>query len=223
MSESSHEASPKPAFDPKAFLERPGTGVTLERFQKHQHVYAQGDTADVVGYVRRGTVKATIISGRGKEAIIGIFRKGQFFGEASLNGTSVRTEAIVALDDCLITLISRETMQSMLGARPDFAAFFIAHLLSRNSRLEGDLIDQLLNSSERRLARLLLLLANAEGQDDKPIDIALSQEALADMVGTTRSRVSTFMNKFREKGLISYDSHTGKIHVVVALLMTILG
>jgi CRP-like cAMP-binding protein len=214
------DISSKPEFDPQTFLGKPDCGVALDRFQKNQQIHVQGDTADTVGYIRRGAVKATILSGLGKEAIVGIFREGQFFGEASLGNFQVRTATIVALEDCLITQITRERMLSLLVSEPDFAVFFLIQLVSRNVRLEEDLTDQLVNPSEKRLARLLLLLANAEGR--KPITLDLSQEALADMVGTTRSRVSTFMNQFREKGFISYNSHTGQLEVNAELLRSVL-
>ncbi len=212
----------KPEFDPKAFLERSGRGVTLERYQKNQQILVQGDPADAVGFIRRGSVKATILSGHGKEAIIGIFRQGQFFGESGLGNAKLRTSTIVALEECLVTLVTKETMLSMLSSEPAFSRFFLDQLLSRNTRLEGDLVDQLIHSSEQRLARLLLLLADADQNGDRPIPLSLSQEALAEMIGTTRSRVSTFMNKFRDQGFISYDSH-GKIHVYAALLLTVIG
>jgi CRP/FNR family cyclic AMP-dependent transcriptional regulator len=223
MSDPSRQKNLKSDFDPQSFLGKTGSGVTLERFQKNQQIYVQGDPADLIGYLRKGTVKATILSGHGKEAIIGIFQQGQFFGEACLGISKVRTATIVTLEECLITFITKEAMLSTISSRPEFSAFFLARLLSRNARLEEDLIDQLLNSSEKRLARLLLLLANFNQEGGKPVTIALNQEALADMVGTTRSRVSTFMNKFREKGFISYDSHTGKIEVHTALLLSVLG
>jgi CRP-like cAMP-binding protein len=218
----SRDRTTKPEFDPKAFLERSGGGVTLEKYQRNEQIFVQGDPADAVGFVRRGSVKATILSGHGKEAIIGIFRQGQFFGESGLGSSKVRTSTIAALEECLVTLITKEAMLSMLGSEPAFSRFFLDQLLSRNTRLEGDLVDQLLHSSEQRLARLLLLLADADQDGDKPIPLSLSQEALADMIGTTRSRVSTFMNKFRDQGYISYDSH-GRIQVYTALLLTVIG
>jgi CRP-like cAMP-binding protein len=220
----SRDKSPKPAFDPIDFLGKPSRGVTLERLQKHQKIYAQGDPADTIGYIRKGSVKRTILSGHGKEAIVGILRQGQFFGEICLGGTNVRTATIVAVEECLITWIAKETMLSTLSSESNFSTYFVAHLLARNVRLEEDLIDQLINSSERRLARLLLLLAKSENNDSqKSITVSLSQETLAEMIGTTRSRVSTFMNRFREKGYIEYDGHNGTIQVYVSLLLTVLG
>jgi CRP/FNR family transcriptional regulator, cyclic AMP receptor protein len=218
----SREKGSKPEFDARAFLGRIGRGVTLEKYRKNQQIFVQGDAADTVGFIRMGSVKATILSGYGKEAIIGILRQGQFFGEGGLGSSKVRTATFVALEESLLTLITKETMLSMLGSEPAFSKFFLDQLLSRNNRLEGDLVDQLLHSSEQRLARLLLLLAEFDQDGDKPIPLSLSQEVLADMIGTTRSRVSTFMNKFREKGYISYDSH-GRIRVYAALLLSVLG
>jgi CRP/FNR family cyclic AMP-dependent transcriptional regulator len=155
----SRDRSSKPEFDPKAFLGRTGRGVTLEKYQKNQQVHLQGDPADAIGFIRKGSVKATILSGRGKEAIIGIFRQGQFFGEGGLGSSKVRTATFVVLEESLLTLITKETMLSMLDSEPAFSKFFLDQLLSRNNRLEGDLVDQLLHSVEQRLARLLLLLA----------------------------------------------------------------
>jgi CRP/FNR family cyclic AMP-dependent transcriptional regulator len=213
----------KPPFDPSAFLAKPAAGVTLERFLAGWQICAQGEPADTVGYIRKGRVKVTTFSNRGKEAIVGIIQKGQFFNEACLGCAKTRTATVVAMEDCLITSVTRDAMLSKFNAEPQFAAFFMAHLVSRNSRLEEDLGDQLLNLSERRLARLLLLLANAGQEGGGRSEVNLSQEALAEMVGTTRSRISTFMNKFREQGFISYDSHGRKIEVYAALLMSVLG
>ncbi len=218
----SREMSTKPQFDPGALLGKSGVGITLETFQKNQHVYVQGEPADTVGYIRKGRVKATALSGHGKEAIVGVFQKGQFFGEACLGGTGLRTVTVVALEECLITSITRETMLSALRSEHNFSAFFVTHLLSRVTRLEEDLTDQLFNSSERRLPRMLLILANFDQKGGKPVEVTFSQEALAEMVGTTRSRVSTFMNGFREKGFISYDSHSGRILVYTAPLLSVL-
>jgi CRP-like cAMP-binding protein len=209
-------------FDLNAFLNRPNSGVTLERYERDQRIFVQGDPAESVGYIRKGAVKAKTISDGGKEAIVGIFRQGQFFGEAAVGPSMVRATTIVALEDCLVTSITRERMVSLLSSEPAFSAFFLAHLLSRNDRLEGDLVDQLLHSSEQRLARVLLLLAELDQEREKPIPVPLSQEALAEMIGTTRSRVSTFMNRFRDQGFIDYDG-SGRILVNAGLLLTVLG
>jgi CRP/FNR family transcriptional regulator, cyclic AMP receptor protein len=212
----------KAPFDPEVFLGKIGAGIALEKFQKNRQIFVQGEPADTVGYIRKGRVKATVLSDHGKEGIVGIFQKGQFFGEACLGSAKSQTATSVALEECLITLITREAMLSTLNSEPKFSAFFVAKLLSRITRLEEDLTDQLLNSSERRLARLLLLLANSNQEGEKQTALILSQEVLAEMVGTTRSRVSTFMNKFREKGFISYNSHSGRIEVYAALLLSVL-
>jgi len=223
MSGAPLDRTPKGLFDPRAFLARPAAGVTLERFEAGKQICGQGEPADTVGYIRKGRVKAMTLSNRGKEAIVGIIRDGQFFGEACLGSAKLRTATIVALEDCLITTVKREVMLSTFVSEPEFSAFFMAHLLSRNTRLEEDLGDQLLNLSEKRLARLLLVLADPGQDGGRPNEINLSQEALAEMVGTTRSRISTFMNRFREQGYISYDSHGRQIEVYTALLISVLG
>jgi CRP/FNR family cyclic AMP-dependent transcriptional regulator len=208
------------AFDPQAFLSQAGAGKTIEKFPKNQKIFSQGDIADAVFFIQRGKVKITVLSEHGKEAVVGIFAAGQFFGEACLLGEESRSATSQAMEECLITSITRTAMLAALGAEPKFSAFFIGYLLSRNSRIEDDLIDQLFNSSERRLARLLLLLANfgKEG-GEAPDPVTLSQETLAEMIGTTRSRVSFFMNKFRKKGFIDYN---GKIEVHRSLLDAVL-
>jgi len=206
-------------FDPQAFLGRAGTGKTVERFGKNQKIFSQGDIADSLFFIQKGKVKITVLSEHGKEAVVGIFAEGQFFGEGCLEGIVLRTATSQAMEDCVITSITKPAMLTALNSEPRFSALFIAYLLSRNSRIEDDLIDQLFNSSERRLARLLLLLANFGGEGVQPIPITLSQETLAEMIGTTRSRVSFFMNKFRKKGFIDYN---GKIEVHASLLDAVL-
>jgi CRP/FNR family transcriptional regulator, cyclic AMP receptor protein len=213
--------SSKGPFDPEAFLGQADAGKTIETDEKNQKIFGQGDVADTVFFIRKGKVKITVLSEHGKEAVVGIFAEGQFFGEGCLDKMEVRTATSHAMEECVITSITKSTMLAALGAEPKFSAFFTAYLLSRNSRIEDDLIDQLFNSSERRLARLLLLLANfgQEGGGVYPIPITLSQETLAEMIGTTRSRVSFFMNKFRKRGFISYN---GKIEVHGSLLDAVL-
>lgn len=207
-------------FDPKAFLGRATTGITVERYGKNQKIFGQGDIADTVFFLRKGKVKITVLSEHGKEAVVGIFAAGQFFGEGCLEGAELRGASCEAMEECLITSITKKAMLATLASEPKFSAFFLDHLLSRNRRIEDDLIDQLFNSSEKRLARLLLLLANFGHEGGgAPIAITLSQETLAEMIGTTRSRVSFFMNKFRKKGLISYN---GKIEVHASLLDAVL-
>jgi len=208
------------AFDPKTFLAIVGEGKTILEFRKDEVVFAQGDAADAVFYIQKGRVKVVVISEQGKEAVVGIFGPGQFFGEGCMNGHSVRIATTTAMEDCLVTAIKKTAMLAVLHEQPKFSEVFIAYLLTRNSRIEEDLIDQLFNSSEKRLARLLLLLANfgKEGSP-QPITPNISQETLAEMIGTTRSRVSFFMNKFRKLGFISYN---GKIEVNSSLLNAVL-
>jgi CRP/FNR family cyclic AMP-dependent transcriptional regulator len=206
-------------FDPQAFLGRIGVGKTVERYRKNQKIFSQGDVADTVFFIQKGKVKITVLSEHGKEAVVGIFGEGQFFGEGCLRGGELRSATSHAMEECLITSITRSAMLATLSKEPKFSSFFMAYLLRRNSRIEDDLIDQLFNSSERRLARLLLLLANFGENDAKPIAVTLSQETLAEMIGTTRSRVSFFMNKFRKKGFIDYN---GKIEVRRSLLNAVL-
>ena len=208
------------AFDPRAFLCRNGAGKTIERFAKNQKVFSQGDIADAVFFIQKGKVKITVLSEQGKEAVVGIFTAGQFFGETCLEGEELRASTGQALEECLITSITKAEMLATLAEERNFSALFIGHLLSRNRRIEDDLVDQLFNSSERRLARLLLLLANfGEEHGKQPLGITLSQETLAEMIGTTRSRVSFFMNKFRKQGYIDYN---GKIEVHRSLLDAVL-
>lgn len=210
----------KKAFDPQVFLGEAGVGKTIERYARNQKIFSQGDIADTVFFIQKGKVKITVLSEHGKEAVVGIIAEGQFFGEGCLEGAELRAATSHAMEECLITSITKSAMLAVLGAEPKFAQFFISYLLSRNSRIEDDLIDQLFNSSERRLARLLLLLANFGKEGDAPpIPVTLSQETLAEMIGTTRSRVSFFMNRFRKKGFIDYN---GKIEVHRSLLDAVL-
>jgi CRP/FNR family cyclic AMP-dependent transcriptional regulator len=183
-------------------------------------VFAQGEVADTIFYVQKGRVKLTVLSEQGKEAVVGILETGQFFGEGCLNGHSLRIATTTAMEECVITSITKDAMIAVLHTEPKFSEMFMAYLLTRNSRVEEDLIDQLFNSSEKRLARLLLLLSHfgKEG-NPQPINPSISQETLAEMIGTTRSRVSFFMNKFRKLGLISYN---GKIEVHNSLLSAVL-
>jgi CRP/FNR family transcriptional regulator, cyclic AMP receptor protein len=210
----------KNLFDPKVFLAKVGAGKTILKFHKNQKVFAQGEVADTIFYIQKGRVKLTVLSEQGKEAVVGILEPGQFFGEGCMNGHPLRIATTTAMEECVITSITKEAMIAVLHEEPTFTELFMAYLLTRNSRIEEDLIDQLFNSSERRLARLLLLLAHfgKEGSP-QPILVDISQETLAEMIGTTRSRVSFFMNKFRKLGLISYN---GKIEVYNSLLNAVL-
>src|ERR1700738_4980225 len=207
-------------IDPKAFLAKVGAGKTILKVEKNQHVFEQGDVADTVFYIQQGRVKLTVLSEQGKEAVVAILEPGQFFGEGCMNGHPLRIATTTAMEECVITAITKTAMIAALHDEPKFSELFVAYLLTRNSRVEEDLIDQLFNSSEKRLARLLLLLANfgKEG-NPTPINPHISQETLAEMIGTTRSRVSFFMNKFRKLGLISYNGH---IEVNNSLLSAVL-
>jgi CRP/FNR family transcriptional regulator, cyclic AMP receptor protein len=208
------------AFDPREFLAKVGEGKTIVEYRKDEVVFAQGDAADAIYYVQKGRLKVVVISEQGKEAVVGMLEPGQFFGEGCMNGHSLRIATTTAMEACLVTAITKAAMLAVLQGEPKFSELFMAHLLTRNSRIEEDLIDQLFNSSEKRLARLLLLLANfgKEGTP-QPISPNISQETLAEMIGTTRSRVSFFMNKFRKLGFISYN---GKIEVHSSLLNAVL-
>jgi CRP-like cAMP-binding protein len=210
----------KNSFDPLAFLAKVGTGKTISVYRKDQIIFSQGDVADTIFYLQKGGVKIVVLSDQGKEAVVGILEPGQFFGEGCMNGHSLRIATSTATEESLITSISKSAMLAVLHDEPKFSELFVAYLLTRNSRVEDDLIDQLFNSSEKRLARLLLLLAKF-GKEGSPTPISpnISQETLAEMIGTTRSRVSFFMNKFRKLGLISYN---GKIEVHNSLLDAVL-
>lgn len=210
----------KDKFDPKTFLAKVGAGKSISKLGKGQNVFAQGDIADAVFYIQKGKIKLTVVSDQGKEAVVGMLEPGQFFGEGCLNGQPLRIATTTAIEDCVITKISKPAMIAALVDRPKFSQLFMAYLLTRNSRIEEDLIDQLFNSSEKRLARLLLLLANfGKEASPQPIGVKISQETLAEMIGATRSRVSFFMNKFRRLGFISYN---GKIEVHSSLLNAVL-
>src|SRR5450432_3941511 len=185
----------KDMFDPKNFLAKMGTGKQVLEFHENQHVFEQGDVADTVFYIQKGKVKLTVLSEQGKEAVVAILEPGQFFGEGCLNRHPFRLATTTAIEDSLVTAITKKAMIAVLHDEPAFSEMFMSYLLNRNSRIEEDLIDQLFNSSERRLARLLLLLANF-GKEGAPLPINpnISQETLAEMIGTTRSRVSFFLN-----------------------------
>ena len=187
----------KLAFDPKVFLSKVNGGRAISDYRKDQIVFRQGDPADAVFYIQKGKIKLTVVSERGKEAVVGILEPGHFFGEGCLAGQPLRLSTVSAMTQCVIVRIAKADITRVIHKEPAFAELFIAHLLARNSRVEEDLVDQLFNSSEKRLARMLLLLANfgKEGRPE-PIIAKISQETLAEMIGTTRSRVSHFMNKF---------------------------
>jgi CRP/FNR family cyclic AMP-dependent transcriptional regulator len=208
------------SFDPHTFLRQVGLGKTTVSYRKQSPIFAQGDAADAVYYIQDGQVKLTVVSARGKEAVIAMLGAQAFFGEGCLCDQLVRIATATSVTDCSLMRIEKTAMMQVLHAEPSFAALFTRYLLSRNSRIEEDLIDQLFNSSEKRLARVLLLLAHfgKEGQPE-PVIPKLSQETLAEMVGTTRSRVSFFLNKFRKLGFIDYN---GGLHIHRSLLTVIL-
>src|SRR5271165_1936424 len=210
----------KASFDPKKFLAKVGDGKAISKYRRDQIIFSQGEAADAVFYIQQGKVKLTVVSEQGKEAVVAILGPGQFFGEACLNGHPLRIATTRTLEECVITRLEKATMIATIHNEPEFSELFMSYLLTRNSRIEEDLIDQLFNSSEKRLARLLLLLANF-GKEGRPEPIVgnFSQETLAEMIGTTRSRVSFFMNKFRKLGFIEYN---GKIEVHNSLLNVIL-
>ena len=200
------------SFDPKGFLSQDGAGKLIRKFRKNEEIFAQGEVAGAIFYIQKGRVKVTAVSEHGKEAVVAILAAGQFFGEACLDRAQPRAATVHAIEECLLTSITKAAMMAALDSEPEFSAFFIAHLLSRKSRMEDDLIDQLFNSSERRLARLLLLLANFGKEGSAVVPVTLNQETLAEMIGTTRSRVSFFMTKFRKNGFISYSGKEIEIH-----------
>ena len=207
-------------FDPKEFLAKIGSGRTIAKYRKNQKLFSQGDAADCVFYIQKGKVKVTVISQHGKEAVVAVLGTDEFCGEGSLTGQKLRIATAAAMSDCEVMRIEKEAIAQVIRDEPAFSEMFVAHLLLRTMRVEEDLVDQLFNSSEKRLARALLLLANfgKEGRPE-PILAKVSQETLAEMIGTTRSRVSFFMNKFRKLGFISYN---GKIEVHSSLLNVVL-
>ena len=212
--------SAKAPFNVQIFLARVGAGKSILEFDKGQNIYEQGEVADTVYYIQKGKIKITVLSDQGKEAVVGVLEPSQFFGEGCMNGHRLRISTATTLEHCVITAITKSAMIATLHEEPIFSELFTAYLLTRNNRVEADLIDQLFNSSERRLARMLLLLANfGKERGPQPISRNISQETLAEMIGTTRARVSFFMNKFRKLGLISYNGH---IEVNSALLTAVL-
>lgn len=207
-------------FDPQEFLASVNGGRTITRYHKNDAMFEQGDAADAVFYVRAGKIKVVTTSTQGKEAVVGLLTTGDFFGEGCLIGQPLRLASAVAMTECTVTRITKTAMVNALHTETAFAELFMAHLLARNSRVEEDLVDQLFNSSEKRLARVLLLLANfGKPGKPEPVIAKISQETLAEMVGTTRPRVSFFMNKFRRLGFIEYN---GTLSVHSSLLSVVL-
>jgi CRP/FNR family cyclic AMP-dependent transcriptional regulator len=195
-------------FDPAAFLETAAQGRVISSHSKKQVIFTQGDAADAVIYIKKGKVKVTVLSTQGKEAVVAILGTDEFLGEGCLIGQPKRLATATAMTDCVTMRVEKTEILRVLQDEPAFSQMFIAHILARNAKVEEDLVDQLFNSTEKRLARVLLLLANfgKEGRPE-PINAKISQETLAEMIGTTRSRVSHFMNKFRQMGFIDYNGH----------------
>ena len=210
----------KPPFDPIVFLNTENSDRTISKYRKDQTLFSQGSPADAVFYIRKGKVKITVVSEQGKEAVVAIQGPDEFCGEGCLIGQARRLATAAAITECEIMRLEKPAMIRVLHDEPAFSAMFVAHLLARTIRVEEDLVDQLFNSSEKRLARALLLLANF-GKDGRPEPVIakVSQETLAELIGTTRSRVSHFMNKFRNLGFIDYNGH---LEVHTSLLNVVL-
>jgi CRP/FNR family transcriptional regulator, cyclic AMP receptor protein len=198
----------QPPFDLEAFLSNAGKGTTKSSYEKDGVIFSQGEAADSIFYINTGKVKLTVLSEQGKEAVVAILGPGDFLGEKCLAGQPRRIATAVAMTECFIRRLEKDAMIGLLHDTPEFSEKFMSHLLTRNVRVEADLVDQLFNSSEKRLARMLLIMANfgKEGKPE-PVIAKISHEMLAEMIGATRSRVSFFMNKFRKLGLIDYNGH----------------
>ena len=209
-----------PPFNPQTFLRQVGSGKTTLSVRRKQILFSQGDAADSVFYIQEGQVKLTVVSAQGKEAVVGVLEGGDFLGEACLVGQPIRLESASSMANSTVVRIDKAAMIRVLHDEPTFAQLFMTHLLTRNVRIQEDLVDQLFNSAEKRLARVLLLLAHfgKEGKPE-PLIAEVSQETLADMIGTTRSRVSFFMNKFRKLGFLQYNGglriHSSLLNVVL--------
>ena len=208
-------------FDVKSFLSSVDGGRTISTYKKNQRVFSQGDAADAVFYIRDGKAKVTVVSDQGKEAVVAIHGTGDFFGEGCLTGQPLRLATVVTMSESVIMRLAKESVVRVLRDQPSFSEMFMSYLLARNARVEEDLVDHLFNSSEKRLARLLLLMANfgKEGEP-QPVIARISQTTLAEMVGTTRSRINVFMNKFRQLGFVEYNGemkvHSSLLSVVLA-------
>ena len=215
-------AKKKSEFNPHAFLSSIGKGRDMLRFQKKNSIFAQGDATDGLFFIQKGKVRLSVVSEAGKEATLGILSEGDFFGEGGLAGQLQRMSSAIAMTDCVLLHIEKKAMMLAMNLEPKLSAMFLKYLLKRNIRYQDDLVDQLFNSSEKRLARVLLLMAQfgKEGVSEMSVP-RLSQETLAEMVGTTRSRVSFFMNRFRKLGFINYDVGDN-LHVHSSLLNVVL-
>jgi CRP/FNR family cyclic AMP-dependent transcriptional regulator len=220
-SSTSQKAKPPPVFNVDEFLESAGVARNVSEFKKREIIFSQGDSGKTVLYVQKGNVRLSVVNERGKEAVVAVLGEGDFFGEGCLAGQALRIGTATAVTSTTVLVIDKKEMSRVLHEEHAFSDRFIAHMLSRNIRVEEDLVDQLFNSSEKRLARALLLLARY-GKEDKPEKVLprISQEMLAEMVGTTRSRVNFFMNKFRKLGLISYGG--GGLEINSSLLSVVL-
>jgi CRP-like cAMP-binding protein len=207
-------------FDPAAFLATAAVGRDISKFSKKQVIFAQGDNADAVFYIKKGKVKVAVVSKQGKEAVVALLGPDEFVGEGCLIGQPKRLATASAMTECETMRVTKSEIHRVLRDEPAFSQMFVSHILARNARIEEDLVDQLFNSTEKRLARLLLLLANfgKEGKTE-PILAKISQETLAEMIGTTRSRVSHFMNKFRQLGFIDYNGHLEVHNSLVGVLL----
>ena len=207
-------------FNVNSFLSKADGGRTITSYRKNEKIFSQGDPADAVFYIQQGKVKVSVMSEAGKEAVVALHGKGDFFGEGCLTGQPLRLATVAAMTECVIMRLAKADIVRVLRDEPKFSERFMSYLLARNARVEEDLVDQLFNSSEKRLARVLLLMANfgKEGKPE-PVITKISQETLAEIIGTTRSRVSTFMNKFRDLGFINYN---GELEIHNSLLNVIL-
>jgi CRP-like cAMP-binding protein len=214
------KVSGRKTFDTKTFLTTVGRGRSIDSYQKNQAIFLQGEASDAVFYIQRGKIKITVVSVHGKESVAAVLGTNEFFGEACLTGQARRTSSATSMTEAVIMRLEKSAFVRVVRGEPAFSEVFTSHLLARTIRTEADLVDQLVNSSEKRLARLLLILANF-GKDTppEPIIAKISQETLAEMIGTTRSRVSFFMNRFRERGYIDYN---GRIEVKQSLLNAVL-
>jgi CRP-like cAMP-binding protein len=210
----------RPSFDVMGLLTQHNTRWTVSQYKENQIVCTQGDPADSVFYIHKGKVKVTVVSKLGKEAVVAIRGPDEFCGEGAMTGAALRLETTVTMSTCEIIRLETVTVVRLLHENQEFADYFLDHLLTRTARVEADLVDQLFNSSEMRLARALLLLANfGNDVDQEPLPVKMNQETLAALIGTTRSRVNFFMNKFRKLGLIDYN---GKVAVHKAMLNFVL-
>jgi CRP-like cAMP-binding protein len=210
----------KPPFDLKVFLNKANRGRTVAEYRANERVFVQGETANAIFYIKKGEIKLTVLSKQGKEAVVAILRSGDFFGEGCLAGQPLRMASAVAMSECSVMKVEKAVVLRLLHEEPSFAELFMAHLLSRNIKIEEDLVDQLFNSSEKRLALVILLLANF-GKEGSPQTVIpkISQETLAEIIGTTRSRVSFFMNRFRKLGFVHYNGglevHSSLLNIVL--------